>query len=292
MFSPGKRGWKEKGWSGAAGREEMVWKLKARIDCPWQRTMLSHEQRSVHPAWTRDPITGCLQTPEPQTGSVAYHHLERLRCKSKCLSPVGHCLVYHGRKPFCLQLSVSCPQWHSLCCLSLLSFSPYFGWDLGPPRVIWVLPGLDPHLALAALEMLAFLLCGSDKTPSTQDLCMAAQTPRAPFLHPISMYVTLFRVWNKVPPLHCFKNSTCHKLLYIQLHIYSILSSNQKCVEHLLHARQHHTESSGEFAGDCRPSCVFLELSLHGGKHRQASIQSSSKEPTRKIFDCNHPWAE
>ena len=41
-----------------AGRGEMVWKLKAGAGWPWQRTRLSREQRSEHPASTRDLTIG------------------------------------------------------------------------------------------------------------------------------------------------------------------------------------------------------------------------------------------
>ena len=64
-------------------------------------------------------------------------------------------------KPFCLPgLSVCICEtaFHSAAPNLLGAFLSTLGGISGPPRVIWVLPGLHPHLALAALEMLAFAL--------------------------------------------------------------------------------------------------------------------------------------
>ena len=58
MFSPGKRMEGERLILLLAGRGEMVWKLKAGAGWPWQRTRLSREQRSEHPASTRDLTIG------------------------------------------------------------------------------------------------------------------------------------------------------------------------------------------------------------------------------------------
>ena len=80
-----------------AGRGEMVWKLKAGGDWPWQGKRLSHEQRSEHPASTRDLTTVAYRTAKQKIGSAAYKHLERLTCESKCLSPAGPCLAYSTR---------------------------------------------------------------------------------------------------------------------------------------------------------------------------------------------------
>ena len=58
MFSPGKRMEGERLILLLAEGGEMVWKLKAGAGWPWQRTRLSREQRSEHPASTRDLTIG------------------------------------------------------------------------------------------------------------------------------------------------------------------------------------------------------------------------------------------
>ena len=63
MFSPGKKVEGERLTLVVAGRGEIVWMLTAGAGSHWQGTRLSHEQRSVHPASTRDLVTGCLMSP-------------------------------------------------------------------------------------------------------------------------------------------------------------------------------------------------------------------------------------
>ena len=41
-----------------------------------------------------------------------------------------------------------------------------------------------------------------------------------------------------------------------------------------------------------RTRSLFSWSLVSGGKNRQVNIQSRSKEPTRKLLNCNHPWAE
>ena len=59
---------------------------------------------------------------------------------------------------FQVSVSVSVKRHSTLLFQTFWGIFSTLGGISGPPRVIWVLPGLHPHLALAALEMLAFAL--------------------------------------------------------------------------------------------------------------------------------------
>lgn len=136
------------------------------------RNKLSHEQRSVNSASTRDLITGCLRHPQTKIGCGAYHHLERLRCTSKWLSPEGPCLVYSSRETILPLVSVSISaEWCSTLLPNPLgAFSPLWMKSQalpGPSRLylIWI-----HTLAHSAVDTLAFAL-SLRQAPSTQNLC-------------------------------------------------------------------------------------------------------------------------
>ena len=147
-------------------------------------------------------------------------------------------LESQGNHPaFLVSMSISV-KWHSTLLLrTLQGLSLHFGWNLRPSQ---------SHLGSTWSGSTPFPLCPRHtsfcseppQTPSPQDLCTGCSVSipfpcLSPFLHPISMFVSSFRVWNKVPPLLSLKSpllllNTCHKLsLYFHSYVHFIYSFSQ-----------------------------------------------------------------
>ena len=203
----------------------------------WTGETLYHSLLSSSSSEELGDLT-CNRKPKTKDRLFSLPSLRRLSCKSKCLSPAGPCLAQSPRETI-LSSRSQCPYlWNGipLCCSKPSGgFSLHLGTISGPPGAIWALPDLDPHLAHSALDPIAFIWA-SDKLLPLKTCARAAQAPRTPFLHPISMFVSSFRIWNKFPPLFsfsillspfCIPVTSCH---YIFNHMFTSFVPSAKNV--------------------------------------------------------------